>query len=93
MGYSEAVQKPTYDELLEGQIDAVTKAKGKGDLDKLFRNDDLWVVESTRRASSRKADVFLRSQTRRPYGSMLAGQSKIVSHKGHPHDLPLLQPP
>ncbi|MCE9530072.1 MAG: 2-oxoacid:ferredoxin oxidoreductase subunit beta, partial [Planctomycetes bacterium] len=45
IGIFRSVQKPTYDELLEGQIESVTKAKGKGDLDKLFRNDDLWVVE------------------------------------------------
>jgi 2-oxoglutarate ferredoxin oxidoreductase subunit beta len=45
MGVFRAVQHPTYEELLDGQIDAVTKAKGKGDLDKLFRSDDLWVVE------------------------------------------------
>jgi len=45
VGIYRSVRKPTYDELLDGQIDAVTKSKGKGDLDKLFRNDDLWVVE------------------------------------------------
>jgi 2-oxoglutarate ferredoxin oxidoreductase subunit beta len=45
VGVFRAVQHPTYDELLEGQIEAVTKARGKGDLDKLFRSDDLWVVE------------------------------------------------
>jgi 2-oxoglutarate ferredoxin oxidoreductase subunit beta len=45
MGVYRQVRKPTYEELLEGQIDAQTKTKGKGDLDKLFRNDDLWVVE------------------------------------------------
>ncbi len=45
IGVYRNVQKPTYEELLNGQIDAQTKAKGKGDLDKLFRSDDLWVVE------------------------------------------------
>ena len=45
MGIFRAVQKPTYEEHMDGQIDSVIKAKGKGDLDKLFRNDDLWVVE------------------------------------------------
>ena len=45
VGVFRSAQKPTYDELVDGQIDTVTKSKGKGDLDKLFRNDDLWVVE------------------------------------------------
>jgi 2-oxoglutarate ferredoxin oxidoreductase subunit beta len=45
MGVYRNVRRPTYEELMDGQIDAVTKAKGKGDLDKLFRSDDLWVVE------------------------------------------------
>jgi 2-oxoglutarate ferredoxin oxidoreductase subunit beta len=45
VGVFRSVQHPTYEELLEGQIDSVTKARGKGDLDKLFRSDDLWVVE------------------------------------------------
>jgi 2-oxoglutarate ferredoxin oxidoreductase subunit beta len=39
------VTNPTYEELQQRQIDEVTAKKGKGDLDKLFRNDDLWVVE------------------------------------------------
>ena len=45
VGVYRAVRKPTYEEQLDGQIDAVTKARGKGDLDKLFRSDDLWVVD------------------------------------------------
>jgi 2-oxoglutarate ferredoxin oxidoreductase subunit beta len=39
------VTHPTYEELQQGQADEVTARKGKGDLEKLFRNDDLWVVE------------------------------------------------
>ena len=35
----------TYEELQQRQADEVTARKGKGDLEKLFRNDDLWVVE------------------------------------------------
>ena len=27
------------------RLDAQVKAKGKGDLEKLFKNDDLWTVE------------------------------------------------
>jgi 2-oxoglutarate/2-oxoacid ferredoxin oxidoreductase subunit beta len=45
VGVFRSVQHPTYEDLLDSQIDSVTKAKGKGDLDKLFRSDDLWVVE------------------------------------------------
>jgi 2-oxoglutarate ferredoxin oxidoreductase subunit beta len=45
VGVFRSVPKPNYEELLGGQIDAMTKAKGKGDLDKMFRSDDLWVVE------------------------------------------------
>jgi len=39
------VTHPTHEELQAKQIDDVIAKKGKGDLDKLFRNDDLWVVE------------------------------------------------
>lgn len=44
-GVLRQVSHPTYEELQQKQIDDVTARKGKGDLDKLFRNDDLWVVE------------------------------------------------
>jgi len=39
------VTHPTYEELQQKQAEEVTARKGKGDLEKLFRNDDLWVVE------------------------------------------------
>jgi 2-oxoglutarate ferredoxin oxidoreductase subunit beta len=39
------VRHPTHEELQAKQMEEVTARKGKGDLDKLFRNDDLWVVE------------------------------------------------
>jgi 2-oxoglutarate ferredoxin oxidoreductase subunit beta len=39
------VTHPTYEELQAKQAAEVTARKGKGDLEKLFRNDDLWVVE------------------------------------------------
>jgi 2-oxoglutarate ferredoxin oxidoreductase subunit beta len=45
VGVFRAVNRPSYEQLLQDQIDAQIKAKGKGDLEKLFRNDDLWVVE------------------------------------------------
>jgi 2-oxoglutarate ferredoxin oxidoreductase subunit beta len=44
VGVLRNVQHPTYEDTLDAQIQGVM-AKGKGDLDKLFRNDDLWVVE------------------------------------------------
>jgi 2-oxoglutarate/2-oxoacid ferredoxin oxidoreductase subunit beta len=44
-GVLRQVSHPTYEESQQRQIDEVTAKKGKGDLDKLFRNDDLWVVE------------------------------------------------
>jgi len=39
------VTEPTYEELMEKQLSAAVAKKGKGDLQKLFRNDDLWTVE------------------------------------------------
>src|SRR5262245_45917235 len=44
-GVLRQVTHPTHEELQEKQMADVTARKGKGDLDKLFRNDDLWVVE------------------------------------------------
>jgi 2-oxoglutarate/2-oxoacid ferredoxin oxidoreductase subunit beta len=44
-GVLRQVSHPTYEELQQKQADEVTARKGKGDLEKLFRNDDLWVVE------------------------------------------------
>lgn len=44
-GVLRTVSHPTYEELQQKQADEITTRKGKGDLDKLFRNDDLWVVE------------------------------------------------
>lgn len=39
------VTEPTYEELMDKQLSAAVAKKGKGDLQKLFRNDDLWTVE------------------------------------------------
>jgi 2-oxoglutarate/2-oxoacid ferredoxin oxidoreductase subunit beta len=39
------VKKPTLEELHAQQTASALKKEGPGDLDKLFRNDDLWVVE------------------------------------------------
>lgn len=38
-------ERATYDELLRMQIDAVTEKRGSGDLDKLLRIGDTWVIE------------------------------------------------
>ncbi len=44
-GVLRQVTHPTHEELQFQQAEEVVARKGKGDLDKLFRNDDLWVVE------------------------------------------------
>jgi 2-oxoglutarate ferredoxin oxidoreductase subunit beta len=45
VGVYRCVQRPTYDELLNKQIEDVVRAKGKGKLEDLFASDDVWVVE------------------------------------------------
>ncbi len=45
VGIFRAVQRPTYDEILNKQIDDVRRAKGPGKLDELFASDDTWIVE------------------------------------------------
>jgi 2-oxoglutarate ferredoxin oxidoreductase subunit beta len=45
IGIFRAVERPTYDELVNKQIEDVIKAKGKGKLEELFANDDTWVVQ------------------------------------------------
>jgi 2-oxoglutarate ferredoxin oxidoreductase subunit beta len=45
VGIFRAVQRPTYDEVLNKQIEDVRKAKGPGKLEELFASDDTWVVE------------------------------------------------
>jgi 2-oxoglutarate ferredoxin oxidoreductase subunit beta len=45
VGIFRAVQHPTYDELLNKQIEDVRRTKGPGKLDDLFASDDTWVVE------------------------------------------------
>ena len=45
IGVLRAVERPTYDELVNKQIEDVIKAKGKGKLEDLFSNDDTWVVQ------------------------------------------------
>jgi len=45
VGVFRAVEQPTFDELVNKQVDDVIKAKGRGKLEDLFAADDVWVVE------------------------------------------------
>ena len=45
IGVLRAVERPTYDDLLNKQIEDVIKAKGKGKIEDLFASDDTWVVQ------------------------------------------------
>jgi 2-oxoglutarate ferredoxin oxidoreductase subunit beta len=45
VGVFRAVQRPTYDDLLNKQIEDVIRTKGRGKLEDLFASDDTWVVE------------------------------------------------
>src|SRR6516164_1530823 len=45
VGVYRCVERPTYEDLLNKQIEDVVKTKGKGKLEDLFASDDTWVVE------------------------------------------------
>jgi 2-oxoglutarate ferredoxin oxidoreductase subunit beta len=45
IGVFRAVERPTYEDLLNKQIEDVIKTKGRGKLEDLFASDDIWVVE------------------------------------------------
>lgn len=45
IGVFRNIRKPTYDELMEGQIQKSIELFGKGDLEKLWNSGDTWVVE------------------------------------------------
>jgi 2-oxoglutarate ferredoxin oxidoreductase subunit beta len=45
IGVFRCVQRPTYDEELNSQIDNLIKTKGRGKLEDLFTSDDTWVVK------------------------------------------------
>ncbi|MFH1017982.1 MAG: 2-oxoacid:ferredoxin oxidoreductase subunit beta [Pseudomonadota bacterium] len=45
MGVFRSVKRPTYEELLLGQISQVTAQKGKGDLSKLLRGHETWEIK------------------------------------------------
>jgi 2-oxoglutarate ferredoxin oxidoreductase subunit beta len=46
VGIFRCVQRPTYDDLLNKQIEDVIRTKGRGKLEELYANDDTWVVEA-----------------------------------------------
>jgi len=45
MGVFRAVQKPTYEDLLAGQISAAIEKKGPGSVEKLLNSGETWVIE------------------------------------------------
>jgi len=45
IGLFRSLAKPTYDELMEAQIQDAISRRGKGDLEKLLNAGDVWVVE------------------------------------------------
>lgn len=45
MGVFRCVQKPTYEDLVNKQLEEVVQKKGKGKLEDLFASDDTWVVQ------------------------------------------------
>ena len=44
LGVLRCVERGTYDAQVHEQVDIAKKKQGPGDLLKLFRNDDTWVV-------------------------------------------------
>jgi 2-oxoglutarate ferredoxin oxidoreductase subunit beta len=44
IGVFRAVEKPSYDRLLDDQVEAAIAKKGKGDLEKLLNSGDTWTV-------------------------------------------------
>ncbi|GBC81654.1 2-oxoglutarate oxidoreductase subunit KorB [bacterium HR10] len=45
VGVFRAVEKPTYDELVNAQIETAIAERGPGSLEKLLRSGDIWVIE------------------------------------------------
>ena len=46
IGVIRAVERPTYDALLEGQVEAAVGQRGRGRLEDLLSSGDVWTVES-----------------------------------------------
>jgi 2-oxoglutarate ferredoxin oxidoreductase subunit beta len=47
IGVFRAVERPVYDELLNNQINEARKARGDGDLQKLFNSGETWTIQPT----------------------------------------------
>jgi len=45
VGVFRCVERPTYGDLLDGQISEAIRSEGPGDLDALFAGEDAWVIE------------------------------------------------
>ncbi len=45
MGVIRAVERPVYEDLVQGQVDEAIERQGEGDLDALFQEGDTWTVE------------------------------------------------
>jgi 2-oxoglutarate ferredoxin oxidoreductase subunit beta len=45
IGVFRCVERPTYDDMVNRQIEETQRAKGRGKLEDLFTSDDTWVVE------------------------------------------------
>ena len=45
MGVFRAVQRPTYDDLMDQQIQDAISREGEGDLEALLNEGDTWTVE------------------------------------------------
>ena len=44
VGVFRSVAKPTYDELMEAQVEDAISRSGAGDLERLLNSGDVWVV-------------------------------------------------
>ncbi|GBD35078.1 2-oxoglutarate oxidoreductase subunit KorB [bacterium HR36] len=47
IGVFRAIERPTFEDLLNRQVEDVIKSKGRGKLEELFQSDDIWVVEES----------------------------------------------
>ncbi len=45
VGVLRAVQRPTYNDLMDQQIATAIETQGEGDINALFRQGDVWQVE------------------------------------------------
>jgi 2-oxoglutarate ferredoxin oxidoreductase subunit beta len=44
MGVFRAVEKPTYEQMLAGQVSTAVETKGAGNLEKLFNSGETWII-------------------------------------------------